>query len=134
MRLSDSDLQLLALPSLNHANSGMEVGNRYHSQSNGDRDAFPGEDHARFNPAASRLSQEDLAEVVKAEQHREVAQDDTPEFSTTEAERSATVDHHSGPSTLAGLAPAPGDSHLSNSNGNGTAFHSETPPDVEPDF
>jgi MFS family permease len=137
MRLSDSDLQLLALPSLNHANSGMEVGNRYHSHSNGDRDAFAGEDQARFNPATSRLSQEDLAEVVKAEQHKEVA-DETSQFSATEDERSPTVDHHngpsnSGPSTLAGLAPAPGNSHLTPSNGNGTTLHSE-PPDVEPDF
>lgn len=135
MRLSDSDLQLLALPSLDHTNAGMEVGNRYHAHSQGDRNAYPGDD-ARFHPATSRISQEDLAEISKTEQHKEGFHE-AAQLPTTEAELSPTVEHHNGPSTLAGLAPAPGDTHLSN--GNGTASGStlsqeSSEPDLEPGF
>lgn len=137
MRLSDSDLQLLALPSLNHTNSGMEVGTRYHAHSNGDRNAEPGDD-ARFHPATSRISQENLAEIAKTEQHKEGVQEGATQFPATNADLPTTVEHHSSPSTLVGLAPAPGESHLSNDNGandNGAAPASQlSPGSIESDL
>ncbi|HEY9807423.1 MAG TPA: hypothetical protein V6D04_12700, partial [Candidatus Obscuribacterales bacterium] len=129
MRLSDSDLQMLALPSLNQTNSGMEVGRSYHAHSNGDRnaypeDAYPGDD-ARLPTFTNRMSQEDRAEVVKVEQHKPGGQETGPQHAVTEAEPSTPVEHHiehqNGPSTLAGLALALGDSQFSPNDGTAPA-------------
>ncbi|MBD2119724.1 MFS transporter [Trichocoleus sp. FACHB-262] len=135
MRLSDSDLQLLALPSLNHANSGMahsemEASNRYHSQQNGNRDADPEMGPAKYHSAHNRLSQEELAEITKTEQCKDVELDQGVEPNTS-------AGGLEGPSTLAGLAPLPGVSSLPTSNGstsNGTSPSVESSTELSEDF